>query len=282
MLIPTEEHFSEDQRIDVMSIRQNDLQAHQHAFLEMAYITGGRGFHTLNGARTEVEKGDYFIVNYGTEHAYQTIGGQPFELINVLFQPDLIDKSLAGCRSFQDLINHYLIQVPPSALERPPADVMYHDGDGSIYALFCKIQEEFNRKAPGYIALLRCHIIEIIVGTMRTVCKSGESFSGGPMDEVKAYLDERYMEPVSLAAAARRFGFSPAYLSRRFKQETGTGFMEYLHQRRMLQSGRMLANTDMKVGEVAELAGYADVKFFSSLFKKHWGMTPGEFKKAYK
>ena len=99
---------------------------------------------------------------------------------------------------------------------------------------------------------------------------------------MKAYLDERYMEPVSLAAAARRFGFSPAYLSRRFKQETGPGFMEYLHQRRMLQSGRMLANTDMKVGEVAELAGYADVKFFSSLFKKHWGMTPGEFKKAYK
>lgn len=282
MLIPTKGHFSEDSRIDVMSIRQADLQSHQHAFLEMAYITGGRGLHTLDGAEMEVEKGDYFIVNYGTEHAYQTIGGQPFELVNILFQPDLIDKSLAGCRSFQDLINHYLIQVSPSALERPPADVMYRDADGTIYELVCKIREEFEGRAPGYIALIRCHIIEIIVKTMRTICKSGESFSGGSMDEVKAYLDDRYMEAVTLTETARRFGFSPAYLSRRFKQETGSGFMEYLHQRRMLQSGRMLANTDMKVGEVAELAGYADVKFFTSLFKKHWGMTPGEFKKAYK
>ncbi|MCI8361117.1 MAG: AraC family transcriptional regulator [Clostridiales bacterium] len=282
MLIPTEEHFSMDRRIDVMSIRQDDLPSHQHAFLEMAYVTGGRGLHTLDGAQMEVEKGDYCIVNYGTEHAYQTIGGQPFELINILFQPDLIDKSLAGCHSFQDLINHYLLQVRPAALERPPADVMYHDSDGTIYALVNKIREEFDGQAPGYIALIRCHIIEIILKTMRTVCKNEAGFWGGPMEQVKAYLDEHYMEPVTLTAAARRFGFSPAYLSRRFKWDTGTGFMEYLHQRRMLQSGRMLANTDKKIGEIAELAGYADQKFFTSLFKKHWGMTPGEFKKTYK
>ena len=282
MLIPIEEHFSTDRRVDVMSIRQDDLQSHQHAFLEMAYITGGRGLHTLGGNRMEVEKGDYFIVNYGTEHAYQTIGGKPFELINILFQPDLIDKSLAGCRSFQDLIHHYLIQVRPAALKRPPADVMYHDDDGTIYALVCKIREEFDRQPPGYIALIRCHMIEIIVKTMRTVCKSEAGFSGGPMDQVKAYLDEHFMEPVSLTAAARRFGFSPAYLSRRFKRETGIGFMEYLHQRRMLQSGRMLANSDKGLGEIAELAGYTDLKFFTALFKKHWGMTPGEFKKTYK
>ena len=97
MMLPGDEFFREGDSIEVVSIQQEDIAFHQHPYLEMVYVTGGRGLHTLGRLETTVQKGDYFIVNYGTEHKYTMIGGQRFDLINVLFKPELIDKSLQRC-----------------------------------------------------------------------------------------------------------------------------------------------------------------------------------------
>ncbi|HIZ82833.1 MAG TPA: helix-turn-helix transcriptional regulator, partial [Firmicutes bacterium] len=66
-----------------------------------------------------------------------------------------------------------------------------------------------------------------------------------------------------------------------FKQDTGENFVAYLQQKRMEKGGQLIANTDKKFDEIAWLVGYNDVKFFRTLFRRHWGMTPREFRKLY-
>jgi len=159
----------ENEYIQVMSIDQTDIDMHQHDFLELAYITKGRALHTINDTETVVEKGNYFIINYGTAHKYTLINNQNFHLVNILFKPEFIDKSLKNCQSFLDLINHYLIRIDYATLEKKPTEVIFNDSDSTILNLINRMYQEYENKNPGYAEVLRCHLIEIIIYTLRKI-----------------------------------------------------------------------------------------------------------------
>ncbi len=82
-----------------------------------------------------------------------------------------------------------------------------------------------------------------------------------------------------LNSLSHKLKFSAPYLSRRFKEDTGMVFSEYLQKVRIEESLRLLANTDKKTADIAESVGYNDIKFFYSVFKRYVKLTPGEFKK---
>lgn len=81
----------------------------------------------------------------------------------------------------------------------------------------------------------------------------------------------------SLDDVAAVLYISPNYLRQLFKQETGQTFTEYLTAQRMQRARMLLGNPKMRVSDAAELCGYADSRYFSVCFKKHWHMTPSEY-----
>jgi AraC-like DNA-binding protein/ActR/RegA family two-component response regulator len=80
--------------------------------------------------------------------------------------------------------------------------------------------------------------------------------------------------PLSLAAAARRLGVTPAYLSRVFSREMGVSFTAYLAAARMRLAARLLGSSTLKVHEVAERVGYASAEHFSRTFRRVMGTSP--------
>ena len=54
-----------------------DVKRHGHDFLELSYILRGRMIHDIDGAQSELGAGDYFIVDYGTEHSYRQTSEEP-------------------------------------------------------------------------------------------------------------------------------------------------------------------------------------------------------------
>ena len=71
---------------------------------------------------------------------------------------------------------------------------------------------------------------------------------------------------------------SPNYLSARFKEETGTGFVRCLNEKRMERAKGLLADVSRKIYEVACQCGIDDVRYFTRLFKEYAGMTPKEYR----
>lgn len=283
MYFEPELRFLQNDTIEIESRLQWDILPHQHAFFEMAYIVDGQAIHTLGGVDMHVKKGDYFIIDYDAEHSYTIINNTPFELINVLFKPELIDKSLKNCRSFQEFINHYLIKVSYTSLEGKPTNMSFHDNDGSILKIAKKAKAEYDKKDFGYTELIRCHIMEIIIRTLRTISKNSESQDASDISSyIKKYIDKNYMNQITLSDISRELNFSLPYLSQKFKEDTGETFVSYLQDKRMEHSGRLIANSDKTIEEIAGLVGYSDVKFFRRVFSRYWKMTPREFKKAYR
>lgn len=98
------------------------------------------------------------------------------------------------------------------------------------------------------------------------------------VDRVKRYLHDNYKKELTLIQAASEVHLSPAYLSRIFKQQTGTSFTEYLTKHRLQEAKKLLLNTDMTIDEVACKVGYNNNSYFTSVFKKYENLTPSEFR----
>ena len=94
-----------------------------------------------------------------------------------------------------------------------------------------------------------------------------------------AYLREHFSENITLQDMAQAVFLNNEYFSRRFKKEVGVGFSEYLLGLRLEEARRLLRQTELRVGEVAEQVGIGNVSYFSMVYKKQFGMTPNESRK---
>lgn len=97
-----------------------------------------------------------------------------------------------------------------------------------------------------------------------------------------SYIKEKYANPFSLKSMADELFVSPNYLCELFKRHTGKNITEYLSDYRLHQAEKYLKQVACKVSDVSALVGYNDVKYFSTAFKKKFGMTPLEYRnRAY-
>lgn len=95
----------------------------------------------------------------------------------------------------------------------------------------------------------------------------------------KKYIEEHYMEDISLNSVAQVFYFNSSYFSNLFKNYTDMNFCEYLCKIRMDNAKRILHGTSYKIYEVSKMSGYQDPKYFNRVFKKQFGMTPDEYRR---
>lgn len=93
------------------------------------------------------------------------------------------------------------------------------------------------------------------------------------------YVDVNMDQNLSLKALAAAQNVNASYLSARFRKETGQTLTEYVNQKRMQYAGRLLTNTRLQIQTIAQHCGMTDVNYFSKLFKKYMGKTPGEYRK---
>ena len=272
-----------ENKFHVSVARDGGCAMHGHDFLEFSYVQSGTIEHIIDGQTSIVNAGDYFIVDYGTLHEYKSVSDEPLVVINLLFYPEFIDRTLAGYRSFEDVVNSYLVRFSYKTLKFSPTGKTFHDTDGKILKIVTELMNEYNEKKYGYIEYIRCMFVEMLIATMRKIGKSErESGKSDVIIEITEYIKSHYMEKIKLSDMAEKYNYSLSHISRKFTYETGMGFSEYLQRIRIEQSCRMLENSDRKINEIASLCGYDNIKFFNKVFKDTLKLTPREFKNLYK
>jgi len=95
------------------------------------------------------------------------------------------------------------------------------------------------------------------------------------------YIRNHYGEEISLAGLAEKLHMNAAYLSELFKEITGMGFVSYLTSVRMNKACEYLQHREIKIGQIASLVGFKDERYFSTVFKRMYGMTPGEYRRRW-
>jgi transcriptional regulator GlxA family with amidase domain len=95
---------------------------------------------------------------------------------------------------------------------------------------------------------------------------------------VEGYIDEHFARDLTIETLAGRVNMTPRTFMRRFKSATGRKPGEYMQTLRITIAREMLENDDLSVEAVSRAIGYDDSAFFRTLFKRHTGMTPGEYR----
>ncbi|MFD2329084.1 helix-turn-helix domain-containing protein [Cohnella sp. GCM10020058] len=98
------------------------------------------------------------------------------------------------------------------------------------------------------------------------------------IDAIISYMQRFYMENHTVESLAERCGIKAKRFSYLFSKYTGSFPIDYLIRHRLDRAKQLLAASDCAIFQVAESVGYADTHYFSRLFKKYEGCSPGEYR----
>jgi transcriptional regulator GlxA family with amidase domain len=99
--------------------------------------------------------------------------------------------------------------------------------------------------------------------------------------KAEEYLQQHFHQTVPIDEISGRLGMSTRNFIRRFKAATGRLPGAYVQALRVSSAREILEQDDVPIQKVCEKIGYDDVAFFRSLFKRHTGMTPGEYRMRF-
>ncbi|MBO7744441.1 response regulator [Paenibacillus sp. MWE-103] len=96
--------------------------------------------------------------------------------------------------------------------------------------------------------------------------------------QIKHIVSEHYGTPLSVESIAGAMHFTPNYLGAAFKAKMSISLNDYINKYRITVSMGLLRDPSLSIHEVAKLSGYENTPYYHRMFKKHTGMTPGDYR----
>jgi len=98
------------------------------------------------------------------------------------------------------------------------------------------------------------------------------------IQKVMEYVNNNYMNRITLNDVSEHVSFSVSYLSRMFKEEKGISLTSYINEVRIRAAKVLIKQSDISLSQAAYLCGFDDQSYFSKVFKKMTGTTPGKYR----
>lgn len=140
------------------------------------------------------------------------------------------------------------------------------------------IQRFFSRTIASHVER---HFFHEIRRAYESSVSYQESMNEHPDEDImqtQIWLQDNHGKDINLSELAKQFDMSPRNFSRRFKSATGSTPLQYLQKIRMEIAKDLFKTTNLSISEVMFKVGYHDIAHFGTLFKKHHGTTPGQYR----
>lgn len=258
---------------------------HRHVFHEVVYLCGGRGTHVVDTVTWPLDPPDLCLVFPGQVHHWHRASGLDGWV--VLFTDDFLSACPEIRRALRALRERPWRRPPPGEAVR-------------LSALLREMEREYRLRGEGFVPVLRSYLHVLLVRAGRLPCGApvpaggradlrADRTAGGIADgpagragELSRSFAELLERPgaggLSVRECAARLGVSVGHLDEVVKRATGRTPGQLLRRARVLEAKRLLAGTELTVGQVARQAGFADPAYFCRFFRRETGLTPGSFR----
>ncbi|UVF02975.1 AraC family transcriptional regulator [Streptococcus equinus] len=232
------------------------------------FIVDGKGKFTIDGITTQLKTGDMFILPKGKVAFYQADGEHPWTYLWVGFSGSKAENILSKTQ----LLDHYFCH---STLESKVLDQIV------------KLTQFRDQKLDDVTELqLIAELYKLLAFLMEELPSKSMSDSNiliqNYIKQTKKIIHTQYSKTLKVSQIAKKLNLNRSYLYKIFKEETGYSIKDYLGQIRMEKSADLLINTTFHISEVANAVGFPDALAFSKAFKKHFGQSPSNYRKALK
>ncbi len=249
---------------------------HWHANVELNYFVEGGFTAYIGGEKIQVEKDSLLLTNSGVVHflGEYPLGEQPgISLILDLnfmrrvcpdFEHAYFDLSL--CPQRMDILKTYFREL---------FDI-YNSCGPTRRASKQPFREYEYLRVRGLINLICYELICYHCCFLEEEEPSRNSPKWDRFQNTVLYINEHYMEDLSLEKVAKHCGVTREHFSRLFRKQVGLTFREYLTRIRLEHAYRLLVHTNDLVVNIALNTGFPDLRGFNRKFKEMYKLTPKE------
>lgn len=240
------------------------FKGEKHDFWELTYVDRGEMYNIVDGVCHKLTQGGMMLFAPGQFHSQHADKNVNVCYVTVSFRMDNIDEELFKNNIFM--------------------------ADGEIKTLVGKMLSERDSERIFADDLMLCYLKEIIISLART--KRLEKVVEKAFAPVKQNIESDIVESAKIFIKqniSRRFGvsdvassipISEGYLSALFKKNMGITLNSYITDRKMEVAKAYIREGRFTFTQISNMVGYNNVHYFSSSFKKHFGMTPTEYANA--
>ena len=259
---------------------------HWHDEMEIIYIKKGTGAITVDFKSYVVTEGTIALILPGRLHSIEQYMQESMEYENIIFHPGILisKKTDTSNTEFLAPLLSGVLSVPllyqpgspcyaPGIFQGVIQEVTQYLRDGFL------INDRFNRFFRNiksqlfmlfYILFSKCLLKEPAKRDHKSLEK---------MKLILKYLENHYMERITIADISAEVGLSQSHFMKYFKNTMGTSFIEYLNEYRLTMASRLLISSESSILAIAEEVGYENLSYFNRTFKKRFGMTPRDYRK---
>lgn len=240
-------------------------QQHEHDFLEILFVRSGEGTVFIGEKTLPIRTGDLLVFNPHLPHyeAGKELSFYFFGVSNI---------------RLENMRENYL-------LTEDACPVIHTENDAELFELlFSHLIYEAESKLYFYdeissniVKILLAHIRRMLAYGNESYFKTNESYK-----QAKEFIDKNFAEIKSIDDVCRHMYISRFYLTHLFKEYSGVSPLKYILIKRMEQAKELLTDTDLPIGEISLLSGYAEINSFIKTFKNIESVTPAAYRSAHK
>ncbi|UOQ50378.1 AraC family transcriptional regulator [Gracilibacillus caseinilyticus] len=267
---------------------RNAPPLHAHDFIELVYVMEGKGDHVCDGESYPLTAGDVFIINPGEQHTYIINQKDKLEIVNCLFMPYLFDAVWLKGLGITESMDYFYVHPFLEKEERFHHCINLRGNEADqIYCMFEKMCYEYEGGQHGYESIIRLQLVQLLIELSRIYLRVNDGQSKIDIKQqerktfihrISGYLERHADQKLTLTTLSELFGISSRHLNRIFKEETGRTVVEYIHEIRMNRAKKLLVETSEKIIVIAMEVGYDDPAFFTRLFTRKVGCSPGRYR----
>lgn len=258
---------------DVLWVSRASLPAnwgtkpHCHeAFYHLAYVISGAAEWTIGGETFSAQGGTCINVPPNVSHCMRTtdISCEIYEIKYAVSRQSMARNLGAGSLVFQ--------------------------GDTLLAELICAIYDVSRRRTVqarqegnSFLAAMLHHILRLTKADREGLTSeflNTEGFSSATKMTVR-YINEHYMDDISLETVSGVTGYSRNYICMAFKRDCGFTVSTYLNYIRIFHSAEMIAYGDYTLQQICAAVGFNDLSYFTKTFRKIVGIPPGQYRQAF-
>ena len=251
---------------------QNKVAMHGHSFTELVIVTDGTGMHAVEGLRYPLAPGDIFVITGRRRHSYYDT--HQLRLINVMVRKDFMEahraelENISGGRLLFGKTFNRLRSLPPEELD-------------DCLRLIERLEHEQATAHEGSVTMQNALLLELLVAVSRRAGDPAKvaDLSRARIGRALSFMERHYAEEIGLAEMAAAARMSPRSFQRHFKTAMAMSPLQYLQRHRIANCCRLLGETDASIQSIAIDCGIPEPAYFSRLFRRMTGATPGTFRR---
>lgn len=258
-----------------------DTNTHQHEdFSELVIVLNGHATHIVNQEEAFIKKGNVFVINGSTSHAYKE--PQDFKICNIMYRPEILESAAQDLRTLNGFQALFILEpfyrnitTYTSKLNLSMSSLEY------VAHLVAVMIEEYECRLPGRQTMLTSRFMELVVYLSRHYDHGEKDLDNAMMHLANAvsYIEDHYLEPITLEEIAATSNISIRHLNRIFKAYYLTTPIAYLQRLRLERACMLLRQTHLSVTEISYACGFNDSNYLTRQFKKAYGVSPQAYRK---